>query len=114
MSKLHTKPLNCAATFLLEPTAYSTGSKRIFGQCSDKCKRITNIKRIFTILYISVYLKVSEWVFWGGGVSLLGRQTNGIDNQRHIVLNLRAQLFLTTVNPQNSKKKKKRKKKKNV
>lgn len=29
---------------------------------------------------------------------------NGIDNQRHIVLNLRAQLFHTAVNSQNNKK----------
>lgn len=39
----------------------------------------------------------------GLGLSLFDKM-NGIDNQRHIVLNLRAQLFPTTVNSQNRKK----------
>lgn len=35
---------------------------------------------------------------------IVWNKLNGTDNQRHIVLNLRAQLFHTAVNSQNNKK----------
>lgn len=39
------------------------------------------------------------------GRIIVWNKMNGIDNQRHIVLNLRAQLFHTAVNSKNNKKK---------
>lgn len=99
VSNLHIKHFICAATSPPVPTVRLAGGSLGNAQTST----ITVLKRI---AYISVYLARSEQDV---GVTVEQKQ-NGIDNQRHIVLNLRARLFPTTVNPQNSNRKKQKKK----